>query len=330
MPLPVGITPISGGSWNGNFVVEPTGGKFGGAWSGTPYPTTLISITLKDSMATTVTESFNIATSTSPAPIGVDSTGIGPIPRGEPYNGTLAATGPFVLPVAWYVAPTTTYPNSLPSGLAIQADGSGATAGGTATISGTYSGAVLTNYQVRFIAIDNTGTNGQTAEAVVSFNTGTNLAIVAWDTVPPSNFPNGFPFPFQRGCYGFLWSDSAYRIPRRSRGLTGWLPSVCVEQQSHIPIRWDFVGWQRFVLGQLSAPLRYCSAKALISQCRTVSRPQTKLRYDTHIAGIGSDNHHSGAAECDRRSSVLASVDRSGESEYAVHVLHRQRSLPSD
>lgn len=217
VPLPVGITPISGGSWNGNFVVEPTGGKFGGAWSGTPYPTTLISITLKDSMATTVTESFNIATSTSPAPIGIDSTGIGPIPRGEPYNGTLAATGPFVLPVAWYVAPTTTYPNSLPSGLAIQADGSGATAGATATISGTYSGAVLTNYQVRFIAVDNTGTNGQTAEAVVSFNTGTNLAIVAWDTVPPSNFPNGFPFPLPNavvtGSYGPIQLIASHGVP---------------------------------------------------------------------------------------------------------------------
>lgn len=219
-PLPSGITPISGNPWNGSFVLQTSGGGlFGGTKDGTPYlpNPTLISITLKDSTATTVTESFNIFTSTSAAPIGIDSTGIGTIPRGEPYHGSLAVTGPFVLPVAWYVAPDSVHANALPAGLVLQADGSGSTAGATATISGTYSGAPLTNYQVRIIAVDNTVTDGQTAEAVVTFNTTTNLVITGWDTVPPTNFPNGFPFPLPNavvtGSYGPIQLIASHGVP---------------------------------------------------------------------------------------------------------------------
>jgi len=55
-------------------------------------------------------KSFNIVTGAYT--IGIDGSGVGPIPRGEPYNGTLKVTGPAVLPVAWYVAPTTAFPNA--------------------------------------------------------------------------------------------------------------------------------------------------------------------------------------------------------------------------
>src|SRR5208337_4094021 len=49
------------------------------------------------------------------------------------------------------------------------------------------------------------------------FNTGTNLAIVAWDTVPPSNFPNGFPFPLPNavvtGSYGPIQLIASHGVP---------------------------------------------------------------------------------------------------------------------
>src|SRR5208282_3447266 len=101
-PLPSGITPTSGTSWNGAFVLQSSGGGlFGGSWPGSPayIPNpTPITVFLKDSVPTTVNASFNIVTSASAPPIGINPSGAGPIPRGEPYNGLLAVTGPYVLP----------------------------------------------------------------------------------------------------------------------------------------------------------------------------------------------------------------------------------------
>ena len=277
-PLPIGINPVSGTSWNGGFIGESgsgtltvtggttatwntgtsfsgspsyqfpvglteivinnipysctwnsatqvtlgsaapngsapyytvAGGYFFGTYNGTTYTPnpTLISITLKDTVPTTVTQSFNILTGTWQ--IGIDQSGVGVVPRGEPYHATLALTGSFTTPVQWEVAPSVTTPEEfaqpLPAGLQLQADATGS----TATISGTYSGAILTGasganpWQVRVIAVDATGL---TAEAIVPFTTGTNLSIVGWDFVPATNPPNGYPFPVPNaiitGSYG--------------------------------------------------------------------------------------------------------------------------------
>lgn len=187
----------SAGSQTGAIYYTIAGGWLFGQYDGTTYTPnpTLISITLKDSTTPTpqtVTDSFNILTGTWL--LGIDTSAVGPIPRGEPYNGTLAITGSAVLTgagVQWQVAPTAAFPNPLPTGLSVLANGQGA----TATIAGTYSGPILTNYPVRVIAVDATTPDGQTAETVLMLNTNTNLAIVGWDLVPATNAPNGYPFP---------------------------------------------------------------------------------------------------------------------------------------
>jgi len=115
--------------------------------------------------------------------------------------------------VQWQVAPTSQYPNPLPAGLTIQANGQGA----TATISGTYSGPILSGYLVRIIAVDGTQPDGQTAEAVMSLDTDTNLAIVGWDYVPATNAPNGYPFPppnaVVTGAYGPIQLIARHGVP---------------------------------------------------------------------------------------------------------------------
>ena len=282
-------------------------GAFSGIWTGSPYVATPITITVQDSTSPTpVTTSavFNIQTGSLTAGIEF-STGsfslfkprvgtVGFIPRGEPYQGTLIGicTQP---PVAWQIAPTAAYSNTLLSGLTLQASGNGA----TATISGTYSGVphvattidgisitqvarsgtlttitanntlqvgdyvIVTSssnsslngtwlvtfvdgtfpasntlfkfntvasgtilptadtgtatglgYIIRVIAVDNLG---DTAEALIPLITGTNLVVIGWDTIPPSNSPFGYSFPLPNDIitapYGPLQLIATHGVP---------------------------------------------------------------------------------------------------------------------
>lgn len=183
------------------------GGWFRGTWTGAVYPQTLITVALTDSTPQTVTKQFYVRTGLWT--IGIDASGVGPIPRGESYQGTLAATGTFTLPIQWEVAPTSQWPNLLPAGLSIQANGTGA----TAVISGTYSGVILVNYPVRVIAVDIVG---NTAEAVLMLNTDTNLVVVGWDTVPTSGAIQPFPLPNAviTGSYGPIQLVAKNGVPQ--------------------------------------------------------------------------------------------------------------------
>jgi hypothetical protein len=195
------IFPLSGSS---NPALEPVyppdGGWFYGTWNGAVYPLTAVTVTLTDSVPNTVFKTFNIRTGLWT--IGIDASGVGPIPRGESYQGSLAATGTFTLPIQWEVAPTTQYTNVLPAGLSIQANGTGA----TAIISGTYSGAVLVNYPVRVIAVD---ILGNTAESILMLNTDTNLTIIGWDYSTPGQQIGVQPFPLPNAVITGNYSGAA-------------------------------------------------------------------------------------------------------------------------
>ena len=194
--LPTGITPVNGTSWNnGVYVPQGSGGGlFGGTYTGAEPLTFPIFVTVQDSLlATAGPVAFNVDTGTyilSPS-----AAGVGPIPPGFAYQGTLSAAGLCTQPpVQWQVAPTPQYPNTLAGslpGLALSVNGDGT----TATISGTYSGPAIaqgTPTNIRFIAVDSVGNTG---EVVVPFYTHSNLTITGWDTIPTSGGTIAFPLP---------------------------------------------------------------------------------------------------------------------------------------
>ena len=103
----------------------------------------------------------------------IDSSGVGSIDRGAPYQGTLRARGTVSgvpqLPVSWRVDSSS--PNPLPTGLILQANSSDQ--GATATISGSTT-AVLSGYAVIVDATDNIG---NPASVTLSLNTSSSLAV---------------------------------------------------------------------------------------------------------------------------------------------------------
>lgn len=119
-----------------------TTGTFSGIWSGTwtgaaGDTQAAFNIVLRDSFPTTLSpQAFTIKTGV--ATLFIDSSLVGPIPRGESYLGTLAIVGTYTTPVSWQVAPTVAFPNTLLTGLTLAANLSNL--GQTALISGTYSG----------------------------------------------------------------------------------------------------------------------------------------------------------------------------------------------
>jgi hypothetical protein len=175
--LPTGIT------FNGST------GLFSGVYSGATGLSFPITIAVTDSTPlTTAPIPFTITTGGLSG--SINDSGVGPIPRGEAYQGTLS-TACMTTPVQWQVAPTTGYPNLLPSGLSLQVNGTGA----TATIAGIYSGPIIlptSPYPVRVIAVDSLG---DTAEAIVEFSTDTNLTIIGWDYALSPIGVQPFPLP---------------------------------------------------------------------------------------------------------------------------------------
>jgi hypothetical protein len=119
--------------------------------------------------------SNNIATASIAVAIGttasilIDTSGIGPVDRGNSYHGSLAADGSGVAPYTWSV--TTTTPNALPTGLVLSTDPS--TQGATATLSGSTT-ASFSNLSVEVQVVD---ANGNSAVAFLFLSTYSTLAI---------------------------------------------------------------------------------------------------------------------------------------------------------
>jgi len=137
----------------------------------------------------------------------IDTSGVGPVDRGAPYQGLLRAFGTFTTPNTWQVSPDS--PNPLPTGLTLQANS--ADNGTTAYISGT-STALLTNYSVKVTAVDSTG---QQAQAFVLLTTTSSLKITT------TSLPNGTV----GGSYSATLTATGYNTPFTWSLASGTLPS---------------------------------------------------------------------------------------------------------
>jgi hypothetical protein len=181
---------------------EPAGGKFSGATSVVGYNQT-VSITVTDSAANTASGIFTVKTGTPV--LTIDQSGIGPIPRGQTYQGRLVVDGPYVTPINWQVSPTATDPNFLPAGLSLAADAS--TLGVQAVISGTYSGPALVGYLVRVVAVDN---SGQSAAALVSLSTVANSVVVTTTSLPNATVGGSYSYQLTAsgGVPPYVWGSS--------------------------------------------------------------------------------------------------------------------------
>lgn len=194
--LPAGITlNTSTGVLSGTY-----SGSLGGS-----YPVT---ITVTDTTPTT-TPPVNFTILTDNLTGNINDSGVGLIPRGEAYQGTLVATLCMIPPIQWQVAPTTGYPNLLPSGLSLQVNGTGA----TATIAGVYPpppsliAPVLTNYPVRIIAVDSLG---DTAETIVDLSTQQyDMTIIGWDYADPLLSIGVQPFPLPNAVIGATYYNGS-------------------------------------------------------------------------------------------------------------------------
>ena len=156
--------PLSGIS------LDSSTGVLSGTTSSIISPTT-ISVTVTDHVGGISNKSFQLQTGAQGGMV-IDTSGVGAIDRGAPYQGTLRAVGSAPvpnLPVAWQVAADS--PNPLPSGLFLQANPSDQ--GTTAIISGSLT-TVLSGYTVKVHATD---AIGNPADATLSLSTTSSLAI---------------------------------------------------------------------------------------------------------------------------------------------------------
>jgi hypothetical protein len=159
--LPGGFTLPSGITFN------TSTGTFSGVTSSNYSQN--VTITVTDSAAGSANKQYTLQTGAASGML-IDTSGVGAVDRGAPYQGLLRAFGTFTAPVSWAVAADT--PNALPSGLVLNANSSDQ--GVTATISGVYSGSPLTGYSVKIIAIDNAG---NTAQIFVLLSTTSSLRV---------------------------------------------------------------------------------------------------------------------------------------------------------
>src|SRR5208282_981167 len=159
-----------------------------------------ITIQLTDSANTVATKSYTLVSGVASGLI-IDTSGIGPVPPGGPYQGTLRAAGTYTLPITWSVAAITPNPLSFNLGgtnvsnLSLN-NGDSNDAGATATVSGSAT-ANFNNYSVMVQAVD---ANGQSSFAFMILNSLSTLAIVT------SSLPAGVigtPYSFQLAASGF-------------------------------------------------------------------------------------------------------------------------------
>jgi hypothetical protein len=140
-----------------NGLVPPTGIQFNtnGIFAGVTDQTSFseaVTVTVTDSVSTTAMHAYTLQIGTASGLI-INTADVGQINRGTPYQGHLSVSGPGTAPYSWQIPPAS--PNPLPAGLTVVADAN--TNGVTATISGTYSGGVLTNLPVEVEVVDANG-----------------------------------------------------------------------------------------------------------------------------------------------------------------------------
>jgi hypothetical protein len=150
----------------GGFTLSSSG-LLSGVTSLSSYDENII-IQVTDTANNVVTATFLLAIGV-PSGLTIDTEGIGPIVRGQAYQGILAVDGAGIAPYNWSVAPDS--PNAMPTGLALFT--STANSGATATVSGETIVA-LDNYSVKIQVVDS---NANVASVFLLLNTYSTLAI---------------------------------------------------------------------------------------------------------------------------------------------------------
>ena len=175
-------------------------GVFSGVTAATSYSESL-TITVTDSVAANASGTFTLSLGTVTGML-IDTSGVGTIDRGAPYQGLLRVYGTFTPSVSWQVPPDS--PNPLPSGLTLVPTPSNS--GTTATITGSYTGQ-LVNYSIKVIATDSTGA---TAQASLLLNTTSSLAITT-TSIPVGTVGVGFSLQMAAKGYNtpWVWSITA-------------------------------------------------------------------------------------------------------------------------
>ncbi len=159
----------------GGFTLSSTG-LLSGATSLQSYNQNVI-LQVTDSASNSVSGSFNLLIGQTSGLL-IDTEGIGPLVRGQNYQGQLSVLGPGVAPYQWSVTPDT--PNPLPAGLVLTSDAS--TQGASATLSGVTSQS-LVNFAVKIRVID---ANGNSANSFLLLSTYSTLAVTT-----PTPLPQG-------------------------------------------------------------------------------------------------------------------------------------------
>ena len=137
----------------------------------------------------------------------INTSGVGSVDRGAPYQGLLSVYGTFTAPVSWQVSPNS--PNTLPSGLILEANS--ADSGVTAYIAGS-STVLLSGYSVEITAVDSAGNY---AQAFVLLNSTSSLAITT----------TSLPAGVVTGSYSAQLTAAGYNTPFTWSIASGSLPS---------------------------------------------------------------------------------------------------------
>ncbi len=135
----------------------------GGVLSGDPSVSSFsgtLALQVTDSATNTATASLALQITASPSGLTISSSGVGQIPRGAQYHGTLTVSGTGTAPYVWVVSPLSA--NQLPTGLSLAANASDQ--GLSAAISGSTTVAPAT-IPVEFQVTD---ANGNTTTAIVN------------------------------------------------------------------------------------------------------------------------------------------------------------------
>jgi hypothetical protein len=176
-------------------------GVFSGVTSTTSYIQS-ITIGVVDTVGGaghTDSKTYSLQTGTSA--MLIDTSGIGAVDRGGPYQGLLKAFGTFTSPNTWQVTPDS--PNPLPTGLTLQANA--ADNGVTAFISGV-STTLLSNYSVKVQTVDHLGSS---AQAFIILNSTSSLTITT-KALPVGTVTASYSYQLTATGYNtpFTWSET--------------------------------------------------------------------------------------------------------------------------
>jgi hypothetical protein len=158
-----------------------------------------VTIKVTDAAASNVSKAFNLLIGASSG-LTIDTEGVGPVVRGQHYQGSLSLDGPGIAPYTWSVSPST--PNLLPVGLSLTADA--ATNGATATLSGMLTSDLL-NLAVQIQAVD---ANGNLATTFLLLSTVSGLVITTNTPLPQATVGGSYSVIFAATGVNtpFVWS----------------------------------------------------------------------------------------------------------------------------